>query len=53
MRLRAQVVNLIRLRLLHDAHQVAGVAQVAIVQLEVGMRDMGVLVNVVNALGGE
>jgi hypothetical protein len=36
---------------LNDAHQVASVAKVAIVQFKVGMLDVRVLVNVVNALG--
>ena len=51
--LSAQVIYFIRLCFLHDADEVAGVAQVAIVQLEVGVLDMWVLVNVVNALGVE
>jgi hypothetical protein len=52
-RLRAQVVNLIGLRLLHKAHQVAGVAQVAVVQLEIGIFNMRVLVDMVDPLGIE
>lgn len=53
MALGAQVVDFVKLRLLNDAHQVAGVAQVAIVQLEVGVAYMRVLVNVVHPLGVE
>ena len=49
----AQVVDFIGLRLLHNAHQVAGVGQVAIVQLEIGILNMRVLVDVVDALGVE
>jgi hypothetical protein len=53
MTLSAEVVDLIRLGVLHDADQVAGVAQVAIVELEVGVGDVWVLVDVVYALGIE
>ncbi len=49
----AQVVNFIRLGLLNDARQVAAVAEVAVVQLEAGIVDMRVLVEVVYALGVE
>ena len=48
-----EVINFVWLGFLNDSHQVAGVAQVAIVQLEVGMLDVRVLVEVVNALGVE
>ena len=48
-----QVVDFVWLRFLDDAHQVAGVAQVAVVQFEVGVADVGVLVDVVHALGVE
>lgn len=51
MALRAQVVDLIGLCFLHDAHQVAGVAQVAVMQLEAGILYVLVLVDVVYALG--
>ena len=51
--LRAQVVDFVRLRFLDDAREVAAVAQVAVVQLEVGVADVRVLVDVVNALGVE
>ena len=50
MALRAQVVDLIRLRFLNDAGEVAAVAQVAIVQLEAGVVDVWVLVDVVYPL---
>ena len=53
MALGAQVVNFIRLRFLHDSNEVAGVAQVAIVQLEVGVLNVRVLVDVVDTLGVE
>lgn len=53
MALGAEVIDFIGLRFLHDADQVAGVAEVAIVQLEVGVLDVRVLVDVVNALGVE
>ena len=53
MALRAQVVDFVRLGFLDDAHQVAGVRQVAVVQLEVGVVHMRVLVDVVDALGVE
>ena len=46
-------VDLVWLRFLHDANQVAGVGQVAVVQLEVGVVNVRVLVDVVNALGVE
>ena len=49
----AQVIDFIGLGFLNDANQVAGVAQVAIVQLQVRVFDVWVLVNVVNALGVE
>jgi len=51
--LRAQVVDLVRLRFLDDAREVAAVAQVAVVQLEAGVVHMRVLVDVVYALGVE
>ena len=53
MALSAQVINLIRLRFLHDANEIARIAQIAIVQLEVCMLDVRVLVYVVNALSVE
>jgi hypothetical protein len=48
-----QVIDLVGLRFFDDADQIAGVAQVAVVQLEVGVGHMGVLVDVVHALGVE
>ncbi len=53
MTLGAEVVDFIGLGFLHDADKVAGVTQVAIVQLEVGVLDVRVLVDVVDALGVE
>ena len=51
MALGAQVVHLVGLHLLHDAGEVAGVGQVAIVQFEVSVINMRVLVDVVYPLG--
>ena len=48
--LRPEVVDLVGLHLLNDAGQVAGVGQVAVMQLEAGVVHMRVLVDVVNAL---
>lgn len=53
MALCAEVINFIRLCFLHDANEVAGVAQIAIVQLEVGVVYVRVLVDVVDTLGVE
>ena len=53
MALCAEVIDFIRLCFLHDADEVTGVAQVAIVQLEVGVLDVWVLIDVVNTLGIE
>ena len=50
MALGAEVVDFVGLRFLHDAYEVAGVAQVAVVQLEIGVLDMRILVNVVHTL---
>ena len=49
----AEVVNFVGLRFLNDASQVAAVAEVAVVQFEVGVADVRVLVDVVYALGVE
>ena len=49
----AQVVDFVGLRFLNDAGQVAAIAEVAIVQLEAGVVDVWVLVDVVYALGVE
>ena len=51
MALCAQVIDFVRLGFLHDAHQVAGVGQVAVVQFEVGIVNVRVLVDVVHPLG--
>jgi hypothetical protein len=50
MALGAKVVDLVWLRFLNDANQVTGVRQIAVMQLEVGVINMRVLVDVVNAL---
>ena len=49
----AEVVDFVGLSLLDDEREVAAVAQVAIVQLEAGVVDVWVLVNVVYTLGIE
>lgn len=49
----AEVIDLVRLDLLDDARQVGRVRQVAIVQDQVFMQGLGVLVNVIDALGIE
>ena len=49
----AQVVDLVRLRLLHDADQVGAVRQITVVQLEALVVDMRVLVQMVHAVGVE
>jgi len=51
MALGAQVVDLVGLHFLNDAGQVAGVAEVAVVQLEAGIVDVRILVDVVHTLG--
>ena len=51
--LRTQVVDLVRLGFLHDADQVAAVAEVAVVQVKAGVVNVRVLVDVVHALGVE
>ena len=50
MALRAKIVDFVGLRFLDDANQVAGVGQVAVVQLEFGIVDMWVLVDVIYPL---
>ena len=49
----AQVIDFVRLRFLNDANQVAGITQVAVVQLKTRIVDVGILVNMINALGIE
>jgi len=51
--LRRQVVNFVRLHLLDDADQVGGVGQVAVVENQIAMRDVRILVEVVDAIGIE
>ena len=53
MALRAEVVDFVRLGLLDDADQIAGVAEITVVQLELGVGDVGILINIVDALGVE
>ena len=53
MGLGAQVVDFIGLRFLNDANQVAGVGEVAVVQLEIGVFYVRILVNVIDPLGVE
>ena len=49
----AKVVDLVGLGFLHDADEVAGIAQVAVVEFEAGILDVWVLVDVVHPLGVE
>ena len=53
MALRGEVVDLVGLHLLDDAHQAGGVRQIAVVQDEAPVRDVRVLVQVVDAVGVE
>ena len=53
MALGTQVIDLIGLNLLHDASQVAGVGQVAVVELEARIVNVRILVDVVNTVGIE
>jgi len=49
----SEVVDFVWLRFLNDPDQIACIAQIAIVQLEVGVFDVRVLVDMVYALGIE
>ncbi len=51
--LRRQVVDLVRLRLLHDADEIGGVREVAVVHEEADTRLVWVLVQVIDAVGVE
>ena len=53
MALRSEVVNLVRLHLLHNVNQARRVGQVAIVQDEISMVDMRVFIQVIDAIGIE
>ena len=53
MTLRRQVVDLIRLRLLHDADQIGGIGQVAVVQVQANATVMRILVEMIDAIGIE
>jgi hypothetical protein len=48
-----QVVDLVGLHFLNDAHQAGGVGQVAVMQHEVAVVDVRILVQVVDAVGVE
>ena len=50
---RTEVINLIGLHLLYNANQVGGIRQIAVVQFEAHMLFVGVLVEVVDAVGVE
>ena len=50
MALGPEIIDFIGLCFLHDANEIACVGQITIVQLEVGMLDVRVLVNVVYSL---
>jgi len=51
--LRAQIVDLVRLDFLKDAGEVGAIAEIAVVQLELGRGRMGILIDVIDALGVE
>ena len=53
MALRAKIVDFVGLCFLNDAHEVAGVGQITVVQLEMGILDVRVLVDMIDALGVE
>ena len=53
MALRAEVVDLVRLHFLHDVDQAAGVCEVAVVEDEVGVVDVGIFIQMVDAVGIE
>lgn len=52
-RLGAEVVDLVRLHFLQDAGEVGGVGEIAVVELEAGVVDVRVFVDVIDALGVE
>jgi len=51
--LRAKVIDLVGLDLGNDAGEVGGIREVAVVELEARVRDMRILVDVIDALGVE
>ncbi len=53
MALGAEIVDFVRLRFLHQADQIGGVGQVAIVQEETGAALMRIDIDVIDALGVE
>jgi hypothetical protein len=53
MRLRGEIVDLVRLGLLHDADEIGGVGHVSIVEIEGRPRFVRVVVQMVDALGIE
>ncbi len=53
MRLRAEVVDLVRLDLADDAGQVGGVREIAVMELEAAVLHVGIFVDVIDPLGVE
>ena len=53
MALGTQVIDFIRLSLLNDSNQVAGIGQIAIVQYKIAMIDMGILIKMVHPISIE
>ena len=48
-RLRGEIVDLVRLSLLHDADQIARIGHVSVMQDEIGVRRMNVLIKMLDA----
>ena len=53
MALRRQIVDLLRLHLLHDAHQAGGVGEIPIVQDEPAILFVRILIEMIDAVGVE
>lgn len=53
MALRAEVVDLIRLHLLHNMDEARRIRQIAVMKDEVAMMDMRVFIQVIDAIGVE
>jgi len=51
--LRREVVDLVGLHLLDDAHEAGGISHVAVVQDEAAIADVRILVQVIDAIGVE
>jgi hypothetical protein len=49
----AEIIDFIRLHLLDDSNQVGGICEVAVVKDESWVGFMGILIEVINALGVE